>query len=251
MVIRLVVIAPESKKGSFAVRLPIVVGRSDEAKFRIQQDRVSRKHCEFFAQDGVVHLRDLGSTNGTFLDNEQMAAGTSTPVSSGGTVRVGSLVFRVEYESRGEPQTTIAPAQPTAEPAAGPPSASGTVSVSGTVPIGRQPDEDVVGLHVETTHTNPPLDDAAFEPLPEDSSSCDAPAATPEAQGIVADEPGPAAEAVSSAKETADGFAFLGADEPAGQADGGGTIEWLPPGGEPESAPPDDDKLGDFLKGLP
>ena len=97
MNVRFVVIAPESKKGTFTVRLPIVVGRSEEAKFRIQQDRVSRKHCEFFDQEGVVYLRDLGSTNGTFLDDEQVPTSGKTPVTSGGVVRVGGLEFRVEY----------------------------------------------------------------------------------------------------------------------------------------------------------
>jgi predicted component of type VI protein secretion system len=92
-----VVIDPKSKEGSFTVRLPVVVGRSEEAKFRIQQDRVSRKHCEFFATDGEVFIRDLGSTNGTFLEDEQVETSVKTPVASGAIVRVGSLTFRVEY----------------------------------------------------------------------------------------------------------------------------------------------------------
>ena len=102
MNVRFVVVAPESKQGTFNVRLPIVVGRSEEAKFRIQQDRVSRKHCEFFEKEGELFVRDLGSTNGTFLDDEQIPLSTKTPVRSGAVVRVGSLAFRVEYGAAAE-----------------------------------------------------------------------------------------------------------------------------------------------------
>ena len=111
MNIQFVVIAPKSKAGTFTVRLPIVVGRSEEAKFRIQQDRVSRKHCEFFGTDGQVFVRDLGSTNGTFLDDEQIPTSCKTPVSSGAIVRVGSLAFRVEYATEsGMGATKVRPA---------------------------------------------------------------------------------------------------------------------------------------------
>jgi len=106
MNVRFVVIAPESKKGTFTVKLPIVVGRSEEAKFRIQQDRVSRKHCEFFDQEGVVYLRDLGSTNGTFLGDEQVPASVKTQITSGAVVRVGGLAFRVEYDMPSGMETT-------------------------------------------------------------------------------------------------------------------------------------------------
>ena len=98
MLVHFVVIAPESKQGTFTVRLPVVVGRSEEAKFRIQQDRVSRKHCEFIAQDGAVFIRDLGSTNGTFLDDQPVEAGSKTPCPAGAVVRVGGLAFRVDYD---------------------------------------------------------------------------------------------------------------------------------------------------------
>jgi len=97
--VRLVVVRPESKRQTFCVRLPIVIGRSEEAKFRIQQDRVSRKHCELFEQDGRVHLRDLGSTNGTFLNGELIDTSVKHPLESGALVRVGSLEFRIEFES--------------------------------------------------------------------------------------------------------------------------------------------------------
>jgi pSer/pThr/pTyr-binding forkhead associated (FHA) protein len=101
MIVRFHIVSPPSKKRGFSVRLPILLGRGEDAKFRIQHDLVSRKHCEFFAADGGVFVRDLGSTNGTFLNDEQVPASVKTPVPHGATIRVGGLSFRVEYEQSG------------------------------------------------------------------------------------------------------------------------------------------------------
>jgi predicted component of type VI protein secretion system len=98
MIVRFHVVAPAAKQRTFSVRLPILLGRGEEAKFRIQHDLVSRRHCEFFEREGRVYVRDLGSTNGTFLNDEQVPASTKTVVPQGGMVRVGGLSFRVEYD---------------------------------------------------------------------------------------------------------------------------------------------------------
>lgn len=83
---------------SYSRRLPIVVGRSAEAKFRIPLDSVSRKHCEVFEKDGCVFVRDLGSTNGTLLDGELVAIAVPTRVRPGGMIQVGGVAIRIEYE---------------------------------------------------------------------------------------------------------------------------------------------------------
>lgn len=98
MDVRFVIMSPASRKAAHAVRLPVLVGRSDEAKFRVQQDSVSRRHCELFLQDDAVFVRDLGSTNGTLINGERIAASTATVVPPGAQIRVGGVVFRVEYE---------------------------------------------------------------------------------------------------------------------------------------------------------
>jgi pSer/pThr/pTyr-binding forkhead associated (FHA) protein len=97
MIVRVRIVAPKSKRGSFTVRLPLLVGRGAEAKFRIQHDQVSRRHCEFFAGDAAVYVRDLGSTNGTFLAGEQIPTSVRTLVPCGAMVRVGKVAFVVEY----------------------------------------------------------------------------------------------------------------------------------------------------------
>lgn len=98
MNVRFVVIAPENHACTRDVRLPILIGRADDAKFRIRDDRISRRHCELIDDEGVVRIRDLGSTNGTFLNDEQLEKDVAVEVPPDAVVRVGSCMFRVEYE---------------------------------------------------------------------------------------------------------------------------------------------------------
>ena len=113
MDMRFVIIAPPRQKNAITVRLPILVGRGEEAKFRIQQDSVSRRHCEFFEESGSVFVRDVGSTNGTLLDGERIAAGAACPVGTGARVQVGGLVFRVEFGPATTPEGRRTPEQDT------------------------------------------------------------------------------------------------------------------------------------------
>jgi pSer/pThr/pTyr-binding forkhead associated (FHA) protein len=105
MIVRFVVVEPESKKGSYTVRLPLLVGRNREAKFRIQHERVSRRHCQFTVEDGVVFVRDLGSTNGTHLEGTVVPVDHPLRVPPGALVRVGSIGFLVEYDRFAETPT--------------------------------------------------------------------------------------------------------------------------------------------------
>ncbi|MFN5755835.1 MAG: FHA domain-containing protein [Planctomycetia bacterium] len=224
MNVRFVVVAPESKKGTFTVKLPIVIGRSEEAKFRIQQDRVSRKHCEFLGQHGIVYLRDLGSTNGTFLDDEQVPASEKTIIKSGAVVRVGGLAFRVEYDM---------------PPGMGATDVCGVKAKTADTTIGLKHGGDSEPLHVEhvgETHASSVATHA--ESAPE-----------PIVQEEAAEEPAPEEPTSEKPKKKGKGFDFLAA-EPAAEEKADDAPQW--PAGDDEAgeAPPDDDKLGDFFKGL-
>ncbi len=71
------------------------VGRHPEASIRLADSRVSRWHAEFeHAADGV-HLRDLGSTNGTTLNGRPLTADVRTDgvLTDGDTVGIGGVVL--------------------------------------------------------------------------------------------------------------------------------------------------------------
>jgi predicted component of type VI protein secretion system len=110
MDVSFVVLSAAGQKRGYSVRLPIIVGRSDEAKFRFTNDSVSRRHCEFFIEDDVVFVRDLGSTNGTLLDRRPLVADEATAVPTGSVVHVGSVAFRVEYDAVAAPREEQSPA---------------------------------------------------------------------------------------------------------------------------------------------
>ena len=114
MIVHLVIVEPASRRGRHKVRLPLLVGRSPEAKFRIQQDRVSRRHCELSAVDGVVYLRDLGSRNGTLLEGSRVPTDDALPVPPGAVVQVGNLSFVVEYDRLAETPTVASGSGPSA-----------------------------------------------------------------------------------------------------------------------------------------
>ena len=51
-----------------------VLGRGERAEIRLDDDGVSRRHAELVRlDDGALQLRDLGSTNGTFVNGERVA----------------------------------------------------------------------------------------------------------------------------------------------------------------------------------
>jgi hypothetical protein len=46
------------------------LGRIEDNDFQISDDSVSSHHCQIELKDGVITVRDLNSTNGTFLDGQ-------------------------------------------------------------------------------------------------------------------------------------------------------------------------------------
>lgn len=53
-------------------RLPFTVGRNDSCDYQIRSSRVSREHAEFIRESGALRLRDLKSTNGTFVNGQRI-----------------------------------------------------------------------------------------------------------------------------------------------------------------------------------
>jgi DNA-binding CsgD family transcriptional regulator len=72
---------------------PFVIGRSAHCDLELLDPAVSRVHAEISYSDGAVTLRDLKSTNGTFL-NQGRVKGPAR-LASGDSVTFGRLSFRV------------------------------------------------------------------------------------------------------------------------------------------------------------
>lgn len=53
---------------------PFVIGRGEEADLIVRDAEVSRKHARLESSGGVVYVRDLESSNGTFLNGRRVRA---------------------------------------------------------------------------------------------------------------------------------------------------------------------------------
>src|SRR6476619_5378124 len=57
----------------------IVVGRKEECDLRLQHKSVSKMHCVLVKTDGLLLLRDLGSTNGTRVNGTRIRRAALLP----------------------------------------------------------------------------------------------------------------------------------------------------------------------------
>jgi len=72
---------------------PLVVGRSPDVDVVINDSNVSRRHAEVWRTGEGVAVRDLGSTNGTFVNGHRITAVSLSPRDD---VTIGPLHFRIE-----------------------------------------------------------------------------------------------------------------------------------------------------------
>jgi two-component system cell cycle response regulator len=69
-----------------------IIGRSDSAHVRVDQESVSRKHARIVSiPNGCWRVMDLGSTNGTFVNNQPVV---DAKLHDGDMVRVGQTIFK-------------------------------------------------------------------------------------------------------------------------------------------------------------
>lgn len=69
------------------------LGRHDDCVVRIKSSQVSRRHCELFDVGGKLTLRDLGSSNGTFVNGKRVIGQQTLKV--GDELTVGAVTLRV------------------------------------------------------------------------------------------------------------------------------------------------------------
>ncbi|HEX5309438.1 MAG TPA: FHA domain-containing protein [Solirubrobacteraceae bacterium] len=73
-----------------------VLGRGDAAEIRLQDPFASSRHARVYRQGRILAIEDLGSTNGTYL-NEELLDGPR-PLHPGDRVRIGDSEFSFEVD---------------------------------------------------------------------------------------------------------------------------------------------------------
>jgi two-component system cell cycle response regulator len=70
----------------------VTVGRDDDNAIHVALHTISRRHARLFLQDDAHHVEDLGSTNGTFVNEVEITA--PTRLRNGDLVRCGGAVLK-------------------------------------------------------------------------------------------------------------------------------------------------------------
>src|SRR4051794_21821800 len=81
----------------------VVIGRKEECDVRLDHKSVSKMHCVVVKTDGLLLLRDLGSTNGTRVNGQRIRRAALLPNDQ---VTIASFKFRV---SLGPDAAPVAP----------------------------------------------------------------------------------------------------------------------------------------------
>jgi hypothetical protein len=74
----------------------LVLGRGEHAEIRLEDPFASARHARIYEQGSSVIVEDLGSTNGTYLNEELLQ--TPRPLHPGDRVRIGDSEFAFEVD---------------------------------------------------------------------------------------------------------------------------------------------------------
>jgi len=68
------------------------IGRDAKNNIVVDMDNVSRKHAKLIIREGLPHIIDLGSTNGTYLNEEEVLE--ERMLKGGDLIKVGGAIFK-------------------------------------------------------------------------------------------------------------------------------------------------------------
>src|SRR5437870_341259 len=72
----------------------VVVGRKEECDIRLEHKSISKMHCVLVKTDGVLLLRDLGSTNGTRVNGQRIRRAALLPDDK---LTIAHFSFRIAF----------------------------------------------------------------------------------------------------------------------------------------------------------
>jgi pSer/pThr/pTyr-binding forkhead associated (FHA) protein len=100
MDVRLVMFKDNGERKDFPLGEGITfIGRQDDCDLRIPLSEISRKHAQLIIHQGAVTIRDMGSANGTYINNRRVTEQDLTP---GDHIIIGPVVFTVQIDGQPE-----------------------------------------------------------------------------------------------------------------------------------------------------
>ena len=89
-------------KGEYSLRSTrVAIGSDPSNELVIDEPTVSRRHAEVIQRSGVFQIRDLDSTNGTFVNGKRVDA--PVPIEAGDEIPFGGVRFDVRAGTRVQP----------------------------------------------------------------------------------------------------------------------------------------------------
>jgi hypothetical protein len=88
-----VVHPPEGKARTVQLAASMTIGRAPECELLIDDTYASSQHARLFGKNGTWYLEDLGSTNGTFVNDQRLAA--PAMVQQGDKIRIGTTMLEL------------------------------------------------------------------------------------------------------------------------------------------------------------
>src|SRR5579859_612817 len=92
------VLSGSAKGTSRALHDLLRIGKASDNDLVLSDDTVSRHHCELYRAPDGIHVRDLGSTNGTRVHEARV---TEATVSPGTVLKVGEVEIVIRASVRG------------------------------------------------------------------------------------------------------------------------------------------------------
>jgi len=117
MKISLMVLSAGNSAGkALPINVPeFVIGRDPQCNLRPASAMISKRHCSVLVKAGQVFVRDFDSTNGTFVNDEQLKG--EILVKDGDTLKLGPLSFKLVIEGMPAPSKPTPPPKPKLEAA--------------------------------------------------------------------------------------------------------------------------------------
>lgn len=73
----------------------MVIGRGSECEIPLIESSLSRTHAQVLKKDnGRFYVKDLDSTNGTYLNDHKLTSGKDTEVKNGDFLKLGNMIFK-------------------------------------------------------------------------------------------------------------------------------------------------------------
>ena len=142
MDVKIIAISPKGTRKVFPlVARRTTLGRQNDCDLKIPLSEISRKHCEIIVEENSVKIKDFGSSNGTFVNNEKV---DERELEAGDIISLaGAINFMVQIDGqpaeiderklRQKPQTQVLPEEPKPAAPAAPLSSTSTSSTEESI----------------------------------------------------------------------------------------------------------------------